>query len=303
MRCAQCVFSGCRPSVRQSSSTAWSNDAGAHGPIEGVDGRLQLLGRQIQLRRKLPDRARRLRRKHRRHESADRLGIDDRKRDLVGLPGHERSPDGVALRPEVLALVVEALGVLVDDDAEREAIEPRDDAAVELRRARIDGDRVALARDRRPAARRRRASASGACPVLYGVPRMMKLSAASPQISRSQSRFDSNPPVAITAALARIVRSRPPVRTRRGAELPVEQIEADDLGVVQRPESRDARPRRSSCSSAPCRRRGRTRWCGPDAACRAGATESGRRIAASTQGSPPTRERPDAPALRRSRLR
>ena len=63
-----------------------------------------------------------------------------------GCRATRRSPDGVALRPEVFALVVEALGMLVDDDPEREAIEPRDDAAVELRRTRIDGDRVALAR-------------------------------------------------------------------------------------------------------------------------------------------------------------
>ena len=36
--------------------------------------------------------------------------------------------------------------MFVDDDPEREAVEPRDDAAVELRRTRIDRDSVAFAR-------------------------------------------------------------------------------------------------------------------------------------------------------------
>ena len=40
----------------------------------------------------------------------DRLRVDDRKGDLVRLVGHEASPDSVALRPEVLTLVVETLG-------------------------------------------------------------------------------------------------------------------------------------------------------------------------------------------------
>ena len=74
------------------------------------------------------------------------LRIDDRERHLVRLPGHQASPDSVALRPEVFALVVEALAVRVDDDAERDAVEPGDDAAIESGRPRIDGNRVALAR-------------------------------------------------------------------------------------------------------------------------------------------------------------
>ena len=47
--------------------------------------------------------------------------IEDDVGDLVGLGGHQPAPDRVALRPDVLALVVEALGVLVDDDAEHHA--------------------------------------------------------------------------------------------------------------------------------------------------------------------------------------
>ena len=201
----------------------------------------------------------------------------------------ERSPDGVALRPEVLALVVEALGMFVDDDAERQAVEPRHDAAVELRRARIDGDRVALRAHRRPAARRRRASACRSVPLLYGVPRMMKLSAASPQISRSQSSW------------TRTRRRRSP-RPWRGSSDRGRRSARSRHGTAHRRargrrprrrtrrESRDAPRRRSSCSSAPCRRPGRTRWCAPDAACRAGTIGNGRRIAASTPGSPPIRE-------------
>ena len=44
----------------------------------------------------------------------------------------------------LLAFVVETLGVFVDDDAQRHAIESRHDAAIELRRSPIDGDAVTL---------------------------------------------------------------------------------------------------------------------------------------------------------------
>ncbi len=46
------------------------------------------------------------------------VGVEDDVGDLVGLRRDQAAPDRVALRPDVLALVVEALGVLVDDDAE-----------------------------------------------------------------------------------------------------------------------------------------------------------------------------------------
>jgi len=65
---------------------------------------------------------------------------------LVAAARDELAPDRVALRPHVLTLVVEPRGVTIDDDAERHAVEPRDDAAVELRRAAVDRDGVALAR-------------------------------------------------------------------------------------------------------------------------------------------------------------
>ncbi len=86
------------------------------------------------------------RRKYRWHEAADRLGIDDHVADLVGLAGDQPSPDGIALRPEVLAFVIEAFGVRVDDDAKRDRIDAGGNAAVPLRRAGIDGDHVPLRR-------------------------------------------------------------------------------------------------------------------------------------------------------------
>ena len=60
--------------------------------------------------------------------------------------GNQPAPDGVAFWPDVLALVVKALAVLVEDDGERHAVESRDDAAIELGRASVDGDTVALRR-------------------------------------------------------------------------------------------------------------------------------------------------------------
>ena len=86
------------------------------------------------------------RRKERRHEHRDDGGVEDDVGDLVRLRRDQPAPDRVALRPDVLALVVEALRVLVDDDAEDHAVVPRDDAAVVFRRARVDRDRVALGR-------------------------------------------------------------------------------------------------------------------------------------------------------------
>ena len=60
--------------------------------------------------------------------------------------GHQSAPDGIALGPEVFALVVKAFGIFVDHDAQRHAIDPRADAAVVQRCARVDGDAVTLRR-------------------------------------------------------------------------------------------------------------------------------------------------------------
>ena len=67
-------------------------------------------------------------------------------RDLIELHGHQSPPDRITLRPEVFAFVVETLGMVVHDDAKRDTVEPRDNAAIELRRTTVDGDCVALLR-------------------------------------------------------------------------------------------------------------------------------------------------------------
>ena len=82
----------------------------------------------------------------RRHELAGRLSIDDHMADLARLLRHQPAPDGVALGPEILPLVIEALALLVDHDAERHAVDAGDDAAVEPGRAPVDRDGVALRR-------------------------------------------------------------------------------------------------------------------------------------------------------------
>src|SRR5207302_3951376 len=52
------------------------------------------------------------------------------------------SPDGVALGPEVLALVVEALAKFIDGDSERDRVQPRGNAPVESRRPGVERHRV-----------------------------------------------------------------------------------------------------------------------------------------------------------------
>ena len=66
--------------------------------------------------------------------------------DLARLLRHQPAPDGVALGPEILALVIEAPALLIDHDAERHAVDAGDDPAVELGRAPVDRDGVALLR-------------------------------------------------------------------------------------------------------------------------------------------------------------
>ena len=56
--------------------------------------------------------------KDRWNETAEGLRVDDGVGDLAGLLRDETPPYGIALGPEVLAFVVEALAVLVDDNAE-----------------------------------------------------------------------------------------------------------------------------------------------------------------------------------------
>ena len=118
--------------------------AGPHRGVEVGDGFFQRRRIELELGGELGDAVGLDRRKQRRHETVARTGVEDDVGDLVGLSCDQPAPDRVALRPDILALVVEALGVLVDDDAEHHRVMPSDDAAVEFRRAGVDRDRVAL---------------------------------------------------------------------------------------------------------------------------------------------------------------
>ena len=84
------------------------------------------------------------RREDRGHEARNADGIQNGIADLVGLSGNEPSPDGIALRPEILALVIKPLGVTVQDNAERHPVDAAGDAAVIFRGAGIDRHRMAL---------------------------------------------------------------------------------------------------------------------------------------------------------------
>ncbi len=117
------------------------------GPNRGVevdDGFFQRRRIEIEFARKLGDRAGLDRREQRRHEAVENTRIENDVGDLVRLRCYESAPDGVALRPDILALVVKTSGVFVDNDAEHHGIVPGDDATVEFRRAGVDRDRMTL---------------------------------------------------------------------------------------------------------------------------------------------------------------
>ena len=118
--------------------------ADAAGGVVVLHGLDEGLFVQPQLARQLLQRVGFLTRKHRRHEAAHSLGVDDRKPALPGLLGHQPAPDGVALGPEVFALVIKALGLLVHHNAQRHAVHARANAAVVKRRARVNRHAVAL---------------------------------------------------------------------------------------------------------------------------------------------------------------
>src|SRR5262249_18702041 len=62
------------------------------------------------------------------------------------LLSEQSPPDGVALGPEVLALVVEAVALPIHDNAERDRVHASDNSSVELRRTAVHRDGVALSR-------------------------------------------------------------------------------------------------------------------------------------------------------------
>src|SRR5215831_4050824 len=116
------------------------------GLIECQDGGFKFPERQAERHGQLRDARRGNRGKHRRHEAPGDFGVDDAIRGLIRLPGNEAAPDGVPFGPEILALIIEALALLVHDDAERQAIQTRHNTAVKLWSAAIDSDGVALPR-------------------------------------------------------------------------------------------------------------------------------------------------------------
>ncbi len=132
--------------MAQSSSVVWSKVPGATEALNSSTVLLDGCRIEAELGRQFADGRRFDRREDRRHEQVDRFGVDDRIGDLPRLLRDQAAPDGVALGPGVLALVVEAFALAVDHDAEDHAVEPRGDTAVEARRPRVDGDRVALRR-------------------------------------------------------------------------------------------------------------------------------------------------------------
>ena len=92
------------------------------------------------------------------------------------------------------------------------------------------------------------------------------------------------PTASTTARAAHDRRSPPSTRTTAASKRPSASSRLDDLGVVRARRCPGAPPPRSSCSSAPCRRRGRTRSCARAAACPAATTETARRAAAIHSG-------------------
>src|SRR3989454_8984136 len=115
-----------------------------HRLVEFTNSRFEVPRRQAEPRSQFCDACRGNRWKHGGHEAARRFRIDDGPCDLIRLLSDEASPDRIAFGPKILAFVIKTLGSLVDDDAEGDAIQPRDNAAVKFGRAAIDGDGVAL---------------------------------------------------------------------------------------------------------------------------------------------------------------
>ena len=158
---------------------------------------------------------------------------------LSGLPRDECAPARVALGPQVFAFVREPLAELIDDDAERDAVEPRDDAAVELRRARIDRDRMAGSRiadrlragvehraQRRAGVVRRAADDEVVGRVAPGLlqPREVRLEAAAGE----DERLCADGLVRLKPDTTTVVRLKPDT-----TKYTIAHVDRDDLGVVE----------------------------------------------------------------------
>ncbi len=81
-----------------------------------------------------------------RHEKIFALGIGNSVGNLLRALGHQTSPNGVALGPNVLAFVIKAPASAIDHDAKGDGVQARDDSTVEFRRAGVDGHGVTLRR-------------------------------------------------------------------------------------------------------------------------------------------------------------
>ncbi|MNM80586.1 hypothetical protein D3C81_925580 [compost metagenome] len=111
-----------QPGVVESAHLAGSV-VGMHGFEEGLHRQTEQAG---QLLKAIGGGAR----ENRWHEAPEGFPVDDRKPHLPWLMRHQAPPDGIALGPEILAFIVEALAVAVDHHAQRHTIDARADAAV-----------------------------------------------------------------------------------------------------------------------------------------------------------------------------
>src|SRR5256885_71582 len=118
---AQWVLAGGRASGWQASRAVWAEWATREGAVVGIQGLHEAFLVQAQLACQLGQGVGAHAREDRRHEAAYGLGVDDGPGGLARLLGHQAAPDGIALGPEVLALVIEALGLAVDHHAQRDA--------------------------------------------------------------------------------------------------------------------------------------------------------------------------------------
>ena len=187
-----------------------------HGMVEGahaaggvvfVDGLHEDRLVQAELARQRGQRVSLCTLEHRRHEAAHGLGVNDAVAHLAWLLRHQPAPDGVALGPEILALVIKRC-------ASRLTMTPSDTQSTRVTMPpSYSGARASMATmwacvgspmASAPCAIRSFSSV----PWLKRVPRIKKLSAVHspcafcPQASRSHSRLDSKPPLASTQVLA-----------------------------------------------------------------------------------------------------
>src|SRR5579883_253336 len=118
--------------------------AGPDSSVESRDRRFQRVAGNPEFQGKLPDRMGLQGGIHRRNKEPNSFRIENRPGHLPRLFGYQASPNGATLGPEILALIVEPLAALVDHYSKRQTVKARHNAAVVARRARIDGNRVAL---------------------------------------------------------------------------------------------------------------------------------------------------------------